>query len=164
MAADYGFALTALQIGRTESATWHTKTGKAWSTHVLPDITVWTCPGQHHEIKHKNPNRYGSFGLEVYRFDALMAFAQVTEQDVLYTVHNHDLSGGREARGNALAHWLTIEIRALDRKWAFVSKSGTSYINGRTVPGVPQYYWPAEMWQPLEQYWTTLAQPMFNGR
>ncbi len=156
IAADHGFVLTALQIGRGESATWHSKTGKQWSTYVLPDITVWTCPGQHHEIKHKNPTSHESFGLEQYRFAALLAFAQVTQQDVLYTIHNHDLSGGREARGNALEHWLTANILELDRRWTFSGKT-SSWVNGQRRDGIPIYYWSSSMWQPLGEYWAAMA-------
>ena len=91
MAANFGFMFSPLQIGRSTSAMAYK--GKAFNCFTLPDITIWTFPGQHHKIKHKNPTHTCEFGLEVYRFDALVAFAQETRQDVMYTIDNHDLAG-----------------------------------------------------------------------
>jgi hypothetical protein len=125
--------------------------GAQWSHYTLPDITVWTYPGEHHEIKHKEPTRRGQFGLEVYRYEALIWFAKETKQDVLYTIHNHALSGGRNARENSIEHWLTVNIVALDGRWAWHGP-GWSWVNGKKK-SVALYYWPAGLWTPLVSYW-----------
>ena len=153
MAAGRGFSLTAMQIGRSGSAQWYTLDEKQWNHHVLPDVTVWTCPGQHHEIKHKSPTAYNSYGLEAYRLCALLAFAKETRQDVLYTIHNHALSGGRNAQENSLSHWFTANILSLDGTWAAKAPNGTSWVNGVKQTGILIYYWPATMWAPLDEYW-----------
>ena len=151
LAAQQGFSITPMQIGRTKSAQAYRQEGSAWHHLTLPDITVWTCPGQHHEIKHKNPTQHGAFGLEKYRLDALLWFANETKQDVLYTIHNHDLSGGRDKKENNIEHWLTAKITDLDGKHNFACMF-TSYVNGekRKVPG---FYWDMKLWQPLSEYW-----------
>lgn len=153
MAANHHLSFTPIQIGRPESAQAFRRNNRGWHHYTLPDVTIWTCPGQHHEIKHKAPTRHGSFGLEKYRLDALLWFAKETNQDVLYTIHNHALSGGRNAQENSIDHWLTTRIIDLvgkhvdGRTFEF-----TSYVNGqpRNVPG---FYWSAALWQPLAEYW-----------
>ena len=139
-----------LQIGRPSSAVAYY--GQAWNTFTLPDVTIWSFPGQHHEIKHKNPTRDRCFGLEVYRFDALLAFANETRQDVLYTIHNHDLSGGRDGQWNDIAHWFTAEVRSLETKQRRKT-ANASYINGQRHESVPTYYWDIGLWSSLDGYW-----------
>lgn len=151
MAAEIGLLFTPMQIGRNESAQAYGKNGKKWNTLTLPDVTVWTYPGQHHEIKHKNPTRFGSFGLEAYRLRALLNFARETQQDVMYTIHNHDFSGGRDSRENYLAHWLTVNVLELDGPWNYESFL-SSWVNG-VEKKVLQYFWPISMWVPLAEYW-----------
>lgn len=148
----YKKSFTPMQIGRTESAiAWETRDHK-WNPYMLPDITVWTCPGEHHEIKHKNPTKkHNTFGLEVYRFEALLWFSCETQQRVMYTIHNHALSGGRNSLVNELNHWVTIDVKDLDNKWTWQS-SGTSYVNGEPKR-VPIYYWPKNLWIPLKEFW-----------
>lgn len=151
LAAGRGFVFTPLQIKRdgSVSAAW-LEDGK-WKHLTLPDVTVWTAPGQHHEIKHKDPTRSGCFGLEGYRFHALLHFAEVTHQDVMYTIHNHSLCGGRDAKVNRIEDWLTTNVRALNNRWE-VGHNAT-WINGKREEGVKTYYWPAGLWQPLPDYW-----------
>lgn len=150
LAARYGKAFSLLQIGRDTSAVFHSYNGK-WNTYTLPDVTVWSAPGEHHEIKHKNPTNNGRFGLEVYRFNALLYFAQVTQSRVMYTIHNHDLSGGRDATGNNINHWITADVinldgAAIDRVWL------ASWVNGKKKE-VPIYFWPVSLWIPLKEFW-----------
>jgi len=151
MAAEVGFSFTPMQIGREGSAQAYLQAETMWRHYTLPDVTVWSYPEQHHEIKHKDPTAWNTFGLEAYRFDALMWFATETKQDVMYTIHNHALSGGRAARVNKIEHWFTVNIHDLDHKWA-AEAQGFSYVNGRKRK-VPIYYWPAGLWTPLEEYW-----------
>lgn len=151
LAAAVGKSFTPMQIGRDGSAMAFSKNGR-WNKYTLPDVTVWTAPGEHHEIKHKNPTKNGMFGLEVYRFNALLWFAKETQQDVMYTIHNHDLAGGREIEVNKLDHWITANILALNDSWAYTA-NGYSYINGERKE-TQIYYWPTNLWQPLAAYWS----------
>lgn len=154
MARDNGFMFSPLQIGRDKSAVAYK--GRAWNVLTLPDVVIWTFPGQHHEIKHKNPTRRGEYGLERYRFDALRAFALETEQDVLYTIHNHDLAGGRDVKTNDLAHWFTARIVDLDGQWSGEATL-PSWVNGKRKQ-VPIYFWPQEAWTPLACYWASVIE------
>lgn len=151
LAARHGLVFSPMQLGKGDSATAFWLSGQKWNHLTLPDVTVWTAPGQHHEIKHKNPTRSGGFGLEAYRFHALLRFAKVTGQAVLYTIHNHDLSGGRDSAVNDLRHWLTADVRALDGKYTTAHNS--SWVNGAKADGLSLYYWPTRLWQPLGDYW-----------
>lgn len=161
MAMKVGFSCTPMQIGHKGSVRAHQQIGKRQRHFSLPDVTIWTYPGQHHEIKHKNPTRDGDFGLEAYRFDALAWFARQTRQDVMYTIHNHDLSGGRDAKENHLEHWFTANICDLDGKqW---ESSGASYIDG-SARVTQIYYWHTDLWIPLAQYWRDFVDvsPLLN--
>jgi len=152
LAARHGLVFTPIQIGLSKSAqAWSLRENK-WKNYTLPDITVWTAPGQHHEIKHKCPTRYGSFGLESYRFEHLIEFAHITQQDVLYTIHNHALNGGRHNKTNDIRHWLTANVMELDGKWTVSGTHSSSYYaNGVITPQI--YYWPVSLWMPLLEYW-----------
>ncbi len=156
LAVKRGFVLSPLQLGRNGSAVAWCKDGDTWNSFTLPDVTIWTCPGQYHEIKHKAPTRYGTFGLEAYRFHALLDFAHVTGQAVLYTIHNHALFGGRDGRVCRLKDWVVADVRALENKWCHKSL-GPSWVNGVKAESVLTYYWYVAMWKPLERYWDSLV-------
>jgi hypothetical protein len=125
--------------------------GGKWNVLTLPDITIWTAPGQHHEIKHKCPTRYGCYGLEQYRFDALLWFAETTKQLMYYTIHDHSLSGGRDCQSNSIDHQRTASVTHLadnihETRW------GYSWVDG-VKKSVPIHYWAVSHWQPLRQIW-----------
>lgn len=156
LAAWYGFIFTPMQIGLSKSAQAWGKAQSKWRNYTLPDITIWTAPGQHHEIKHKSPTRYGSYGLESYRFKHLLEFAETTQQDVLYTIHNHALNGGQYSKLNDIHHWFTANVLDLDGKWTVSgTHSNSYYANGVTTPRI--YYWSTELWVPLQEYWQVCA-------
>lgn len=146
MMANFGLSFTPLQIGRTKSIQAYKKNSQ-WKRYTLPDVTIWTAPGQHHEIKHKKPTIRGYFGLEEYRFEALLWFANETLQSVYYTIHNHDLSGGRNSKINDVSHWISANV--LDLKNRYVEKrKGFSWINGNKAE-TWILYWPQKLWNPL---------------
>lgn len=149
MARDYGLMFSPLQIGRSGSAVAYK--GHDWNALTLPDVVIWTWPGQHHEIKHKNPTRGGKFGLEQYRFRALLAFAKETQQRVFYTIHNHDLSGGPDAKHNDIAHWVTADVLALDGAWDSLATM-SSWVDGKRRE-VPICFWSRTIWAPLAEVW-----------
>ena len=111
MMAERGKTFTPHQIGRQTSASAWSKTDKEYNHFTLPDVTIWTSPGEHHEIKHKNATKSGRFGLEHYRLDALVEFARETNQLVLYTIHDH--KGNRDDKTNRPDDWLTISVLRL---------------------------------------------------
>lgn len=151
LAAKTGRWFSPLQIGREESAQAYGLRNGQWNQWTLPDVTVWTCPGEHHEIKHKKPTKRGSFGLEAYRLDSLVWFANETQQSVLYTIHNHGLNGGRLVQENKWEHWFTVNVLDLVGCQCFKGP-GTSYVNGQPKK-VLMYYWKADLWMPLADYW-----------
>lgn len=151
----HGLTATAHQIGREESASaWYLDENGKKQRVILPDVVVWSFPGQHHEIKHKNPSRAGWFGLEKYRFDSLRWFQNETKQAVFYTIHNHNLSGGRDGLENNLDHWVTASVTVLDQSWAYIAEADTpsrlnrSYCNGKTIY-TTMYYWKTSIFIPL---------------
>lgn len=147
--AENGRVFTPLQIGRESSAQCFFKELGVWHHSTLPDITVWTAPGEYHEIKHKNTTKFGTFGLEQYRFEALKWFANETGQKVFYTIHNHGLSGGSNSNINHIDHWITADILDLDEKWT-IRCYGDSWING-VKKKTPIYYWHKNLWRPLRE-------------
>lgn len=151
MAGDYGKSFTPMQLDRASSIVAHTKV----KNYTLPDVIIWTAPGEHHEIKHKNPfddwTNGPSYGLEVYRFDALLWFAKETGQNVMYTIHNHDKAGGRDAKENNIEHWETANVLRLNNKW-HTCRTGFSWVNGQKKE-VDIYYWSVSLWTPLSTFW-----------
>lgn len=160
LAMNVGKSFTAHQIGRSGSAVaWSTKGGKP-NADTLPDITVWTCPGEHHEVKHKAPTRHGGIGLEEYRLQSLVWFAKETRQSVQYTIHRHDLAGGRTGTVNLSDHWFTIDVLKMEQMRidgdAYGPCPGKTYINGN-LGYAPIWYWPATSFVPLEEFWGVIA-------
>jgi hypothetical protein len=153
LAAQNGFVFTPMQIGRTKSAQAFSQEGDKWNHYTLPDITVWSYPGQHHEIKHKAPTGHRCFGLEVYRYDALYKFANITKQHVMYTIHNHEWSGGTDGKENNIGHWLTVDVMDLYGKWQTYQEDGISWVDGQRRTNIPIAYWNISLWQPLQLYW-----------
>lgn len=153
LSAGYGLMFTPLQIDKSGAATAYWKEGRNWQRLLLPDVVIWTYPGQYHEIKHKTPTVHGSFGLEAYRFHSLLDFARKTRQAVFYTIHNHALSGGRDCKDNDIDHWVTVNILELDKQQSFTSNNGSSYVNGNKVNNISIYYWDTSLWKPLSTLW-----------
>lgn len=159
LAATQRKAFTPQQIGREKAASWFCKDdADQWRTTLLPDVTVWTCPGEHHEIKHKAPTRAGCFGLEKYRLDALLDFQSETQQYVLYTIHDWQCAGALESRAampNKLEHWITADILMLE-KYIHTRRiqpvTFSTYVNGKPATR-PGYYWPQSLWMPLDLWW-----------
>lgn len=157
MASQYNKTFTPMQIGRAKSAQAYGMVNGKWNNYTLPDVTIWTFPGEHHEIKHKNPTDRGCFGLEQYRFDALRWFASETSQQVMYTIHNHDLSGGKDSTVNNINHWVTANVIALDGNWTGTNW-GYSWVGG-IKKRVPIHYWDASLWIKLNQFWDDQLAP-----
>ena len=169
MALDYGRTFTGHQWhANGQSAVAHLSGGRRWT---LPDVTIWTSPGEHHEIKHKDPasrwwaKRVKCYGLEVYRFDALLEFRLETRTPVFYTIHDHAIAAeaGRprsrqdpRGRVNDIADWRTVEILRLDalrRNGGAEMSTTASYVNGQRHENVPNIYWPVTEWIPLAELW-----------
>lgn len=160
LAADFGKVFTPLQIvqGSSKSAAAFSKSG-TWHTQLLPDVTIWSAPGEHHEIKHKNPNRHGSYGLEEYRLIELLRFARVTGQRVLYTIHDWQHAGAEgsgEEMPNRIDDWFYVDVNNL-RGMQYPQFSLPSWVGGVRKEKVPQRFWPKDLWRPLVQLWSEIA-------
>lgn len=127
---------------------------------TLPDITVWSAPGEHHEIKHKNPTRDGMYGLERYRLDALVRFANTTGQAVFYTIHDWEMAGASGSAAhveNDMSHWLVGDIEQLSKGCTRQGRDWT-YYNGQQRM-VDIWYWTADpnrkhrWFRPLAEVW-----------
>lgn len=158
LAMQYRKSFTPHQIGHDMSATWYRPIASGVYPALLPDVTVWTAPGEHHEIKHKNPTNSGCYGLEQYRLEALLAFRAETKQPVLYTIHDWQLANAPTSRAtmpNHIAHWVTVDVVVLQDYITaehLSTQSFPTYVNGRKTIR-PGYFWPITLWQPLEWWW-----------
>lgn len=149
LAFRYGLVMTPNQIGLSggTAAAWYRNQGTNRNKIILPDVTIWSAPAQHHEVKHKAPTRLGEFGLEAYRFNSLLRFYQITGQEVYYTIHNHAWSGGRYSTINKPEHWVTASIPSL--QWTVQQeRTGYSWINGEKSE-TNILYWKVDLFFPL---------------
>jgi hypothetical protein len=162
--AHRGGLLVRNQKGRTDAA--HAEAlgrdGLRWIC-LMPDVQVLSGPGEHHEIKHKAPYQMRgwapSYGLEVYRFEALVQFADEVKDPVLYTIHDWQMAGASasgEDMPNRLEDWVTVGILELaernKRHRPKIFWCG-SYRNGTYRPHEPTYFWPASVWTPIDVFW-----------
>jgi hypothetical protein len=160
LAAQFGKTFTPHQIGRPDqSAAAYSRGPDGWSMLLLPDVTVWSAPGEHHEIKHKNRTRDGMYGLERYRLDALVRFANTTGQPVYYTIHDWEIAGASSAHDevpNNLTHWFVGDIAQLSRGCTKVGTDWTYYGGGQRKKEM--WYWSASrLWfRPLGDVWLGL--------
>jgi hypothetical protein len=159
LAARAGRTMTAHQLGRDGmAASWAARDGGSWRVALLPDVTLWTAPGEHHEIKHKDATRDGRYGLEAYRLEALVRFRLETSQHVFLTIHDWRLAGAAHPAApmpNAIEHWRIVEVLELvgyvERR-RLAPRAMPTYVAGR--PAVrPGYYWPTALWRPLAWWW-----------
>lgn len=154
LAAQQGKCFTPHQIGRESAAAAYAKTNGKWNHYLLPDVTIWSSPGEHHEIKHKNAHVDGTYGLERYRLDALISFQKETKQTVLYTIHDWELAGAsnsREEMRNEIDDWLTCSIEVLSARIQN-ERSCRTYVNGQSR-FLPTCFWPTSLWWPLNFWW-----------
>jgi len=148
-----GYTVTANQKNRSGAAV-AVGGRNGGSRLVLPDMLVLGRPNQYHEIKHKNPTAYGSYGLEAYRFAHLLEIANQTDDLVLYTIHDWHRAGATNSRAdmeNRLEDWVTADVRLLQfepRK----TFPGKTYVNG-TCEIADIHYWSADLWMPLSDFW-----------
>ena len=130
-----------------------------WENYLLPDVTIWSAPGEHHEIKHKRPSWDGCYGLERYRLDALVRWANTTGQLVCYTIHDWKAAGADAAdtlMPNDLSHWFYADVIALTRGCTWVQENGTSWVNGKRRNDVLIWYWTAHRYfKPLSELWVS---------
>ena len=165
MAANSGRSFTPHQIGRDSSVIAAYRFDGKYHTATLPDITIWTSPGEHHEIKHKDQTARKEFGLERYRVNALRWFAEETGQSVNYTIHDYDyvqLPTRKERkayRTNEEEHWLTASILDLLSYDFRTDQNGVSWVNGARTEGIEILYWKAELFIPLSLLWGVVTRP-----
>jgi hypothetical protein len=100
------------------------------------------------------------YGLERYRLDALVRFANTTGQPVYYTIHDWEMAGATgstERVANDIRHWWVGDIRNLSRGCTRRSVGPTYY--GGNVREVLIWYWSAStLWfRPLAEVWAESA-------
>lgn len=168
VAAQFGRSFTAHQIGREYSAKAISHNGKKYYPSTLPDITIWTAPGEHHEVKHKDQTSNLEFGLEQYRLDALIWFRRETQQRVFYTIHDYGKQpfttrGERKNSDvNDPLHWVTCDVEEMAQTITR-TKLGQSWVNGRPQE-VLIHYWRAFKFRPLSGNWGNISEPDLFGR
>src|SRR5262245_28793674 len=159
MAARCGRSFTPHQWGRNQSAQWYCHWGMNGQIHplLLPDVTIWSAPGEHHEVKHKNPAD-GDYGLEEYRLKGLLAFGEETRRPVMYTIHDWQRAGAKHSTDpmpNRLSDWLTVDVRDLEKYLETNPKSSVpfpTWVNG-CKESRPGFFWPSRLWRPLAEWW-----------
>ena len=154
MAFDRGKIFTPHQWDRNKSAVAY---GKIFKVFTLPDITIWSSPGQHHEIKHKNPSKKNMYGLERYRIEALVGFGDRCIGDVFYTIHDWQRAGARDATEqvkNRIVDWVSADVRDLFEKPDFKNSKDKSWVNGRIIQPIEIWYWDVEKFSQLLTLWT----------
>jgi hypothetical protein len=157
MAGQRGMFVTPHQFGKEQAATAFQFNGYDVNRMLLPDVTLWAAGGHHHEIKHKAPWGRSQlfFGLEKYRFNALLAFVDMGN-DVYYTIHRHDWAGGRDVRENHIEHWVTAHIAHLHdaiESGRALSSSWSSWMNGRKKDNVSGWKFHENLFVPLMDVW-----------
>lgn len=157
LAAMHNKEFTPHQLVRKEGAavSWRQE-GNGWRKQLLPDVVVWSAPGEHHEIKHKNKMNNGCYGYEAYRLHELVRFANTTGQRIYYTIHDWELAGASSSidpMANRIEDWLCADV-------ADLSRSRTGEFTGRSIIGgvmksdVRQFMWDASRYfRPLADVW-----------
>ncbi len=130
--------------------------GRGWKRYLLPDVTVWSAPGEHHEIKHKRPTPDGCYGLEVYRLEALTEFAGTTGQAVYYTIHDWEAAGGREKDYNRLEDWFCADVADISQR-STKGGRGLSWVRGRKQEVEMRYWTASRYFRPLADVWEMSA-------
>jgi hypothetical protein len=147
LARQYGHVYTPHQFGKDRIAACAFTSSRPI---ILPDITIWSGDGAHHEIKHKDPAKHYRFGLEVYRLESLLAFAKITGEPVYYTIHNWRAMG-RNHKYNRLCDWVTCNVHRLNEERS-KPELGPSWVNGKVME-VDILYWPLYLFKPLANLW-----------
>jgi hypothetical protein len=153
-AARAGKKFTPHQLGRSVAAAAH-YLDNGWRSLLLPDVSIWTSPGEDHEIKHKRPTDHGYFGLEDYRYRALWEFFLESGRDVFYTIHKYAPEYGVLSEIDRDEDWLTTSIVNLHLA-ILDGKAQHAWFNswvGGEKKRVPGWFWPEELWRPLIEQW-----------
>lgn len=126
------------QEDRDKSATFHFYEDGTLKSKPLPDVTVFTSPGFHAEVKHKSPTRTGWIGLERHRIAAMRMLADASGQHVLYVVHRSDTD-----------EWIACSIKRFERL-AEREMMSPSLVCG-VMQSVPTVYTPVSAFTSLDR-------------
>jgi hypothetical protein len=155
-----GTKYTRHQLHRTRAAIkeWIGENGKI-HTSPLPDVTVFHGLGResNHELKHKNPTSCGQFGLEVYRFEAMLQHATDAFGGANYTIHDWQKNGGKVVLSNDIHHWVTASFLDLKEPDGYSTEWG-SWVDGRWTENVPMYFWNQKRFLPLSDFLNDIAE------
>lgn len=159
LAGRYGKEFTPHQLPLANQAAcsyWQDTGG--WHVQLLPDVAIWSGPGEHHEIKHKNRMTNGCYGYEEYRLRELVRFADTTGQRVYMTIHDWERAGASSATAempNRIEDWVYADVAdlAASRSGQF---TGPSLVAGIRKLDVRQFRWnAAEYFRPLASLWAS---------
>lgn len=164
LAAAYGKEFTPHQIEHRDGAacSWWRDNAGIWRKQLLPDLAIWSAPGEHHEIKHKEVMRNGCYGYEAYRLRELIRFSDITGQRVYLTIHDWRKAGASCAQAdvpNRIEDWLCADVTALSRSRSgeFI---GPSLVGGILKADVHQYCWQRDQYfTPLAELWASPPHP-----
>jgi hypothetical protein len=168
LAASYGKEFTPHQLARADGAacSWWRETDGTWHKQLLPDVVIWSAPGEHHEIKHKDQMRNGCYGYEAYRLRELVRFARTTGQNVFYTIHDWRHAGAAtsaEPVPNRIADWFCASVAVLSRSHT-AEYWGPSIVNNTMKDDVLQFRWDAvKYFRPLAEVWNVISTQPGDG-
>lgn len=114
--------------------------------YISPDVWLLRRDNRQYacEVKHKSPNKHGSYGLEDYRASGLVTLqAHFTNKHggvtSLYVIHDWAYNGNRADSRNVIHHWRAQRIDLLQQHiiGPFV---GDTYYNGQVCRKPINYY------------------------
>lgn len=122
--------------------------------YISPDVWLLRRGNKQYacEIKHKNPNRHGSYGLEEYRADSLIDLQHHFTNDhgpvaSLYIIHDWTRNGNRVSDRNVIHDWYAQAMSELQQH-IIGPYNGPTYYNG-AVCEKPINYYASSLFKPL---------------
>lgn len=126
--------------------------------YICPDVWLLKRGERQYacEVKHKRPARNGCYGFEQYRAESLLALSanysnRFGSVEVLYVVHNWELTGGKYIRQNKEPDWQVQLLSACEANKR-VSKSHTLYNGAVSKTPVVIHYYPEKLFVPLGHF------------
>lgn len=114
--------------------------------YISPDVWLLRRGDRQYacEVKHKSPNRHGSYGLEQYRADSLMTLQAhfVNEHGPvtsLYVIHDWSYNGNRDNDRNIIHHWRAQRLDEIQQH-IIGPFEGKTYYNGTVCTKKINYY------------------------
>jgi hypothetical protein len=114
--------------------------------YISPDVWILRRDNRQYacEVKHKSPNKHGSYGLEEYRANSLINLQQFFTNQFggvtsLYVIHDWSNNGNRNDKRNIIHHWRAQRLDEL-QKHIMGPYMGDTYYNGIVCRKPINYY------------------------